>query len=45
MCGTYNDTLTLTGWGILDIVGGQGEDADLDIMYGAGYLEGVFTAE
>lgn len=44
-CGTYNDTLTQTGWGILDIVGGQGDDADLDIMYGAGYLEGVFTAE
>ncbi|XP_048758245.2 phospholipase B-like 1 [Ostrea edulis] len=44
-CGSYNDTLLQTGWGILDIVGGQGDDTDVDILYGAGYLEGIFTAE
>ena len=41
----YNDTLMETGWGILDIVAGHGKPAsDVDIMYAAGYIEGVLTA-
>ena len=44
--GQYNDTLLTTGWGILDISAGVGQKADnYDIMFGAGLLEGIFTAE
>ncbi|KAK6171419.1 hypothetical protein SNE40_019612 [Patella caerulea] len=44
--GTYNDTLMENGWGILDIVAGNGNPrpADEDIMFAAGFLEGRFTA-
>ena len=42
--GSFNDTLFETGWGILDVVGGYGgTDGDDDIMYAAGFLEGIFT--
>ncbi|KAL3876032.1 hypothetical protein ACJMK2_033919 [Sinanodonta woodiana] len=42
--GTYNNTLMETGWGILDINSGYGNNAtNEDIMYAAGYLEGVVT--
>ncbi|XP_076075549.1 phospholipase B-like 1 [Mytilus galloprovincialis] len=43
--GVYNDTLMETGWGILDIISGNGKPADdIDIMYAAGYIEGALTA-
>ncbi|XP_074649153.1 phospholipase B-like 1 [Tubulanus polymorphus] len=43
--GIYNDTLSTTGWGVLDIKAGYAT-ADIDnnlLMYAAGYLEGVLT--
>ncbi|XP_071106196.1 phospholipase B-like 1 [Haliotis cracherodii] len=44
--GQYNDTLLETGWGVLEIVAGRGEPAsDDDIMFAAGMLEGMFTAD
>ncbi|XP_050392205.1 phospholipase B-like 1 isoform X1 [Patella vulgata] len=44
--GTFNDSLLDVGWGILDIVAGHGQTQALDddIMFAAGFLEGVFTA-
>ncbi|ESP01375.1 hypothetical protein LOTGIDRAFT_186156 [Lottia gigantea] len=44
--GTFNDTLLENGWGILDIVAGYGkvQSENEDIMFAAGFLEGVFTA-
>lgn len=45
---SYNDTLMETGWGILDIASGYGKSItvqDRDIMYAAGFLEGILTAK
>uniref|UniRef100_A0A0B6ZKH3 Phospholipase B-like n=1 Tax=Arion vulgaris TaxID=1028688 RepID=A0A0B6ZKH3_9EUPU len=45
--GTFNDTILSTGWGILDLSAGHAflqDQTDSDIMFAAGYLEGVFTA-
>ena len=44
--GYYNNTLTSTGWGVLDIKAGHSSSglSNKQIMYAAGYLEGVFTA-
>jgi hypothetical protein len=43
---TYNDTLMETGWGVLDVMAGFGAGAtDDDLMFAAGYLEGVLTAK
>ena len=42
--GIYNDTITETGWGILNISAGHGNKAEnKDIMFAAGYLEGILT--
>lgn len=43
--GTYNDTLTETGWGILNIMSGHGGKtySNEEIMFGAGYLEAILT--
>ena len=43
--GIYNDTLTETGWGILNITAGRGSNPEdnEDIMLAAGYLEGLLT--
>ena len=45
--GTFNDTLMVTGWGVLDLVAGRGSNnsTDNDVMFAAGFLEGVFTAQ
>ena len=44
--GYYNDTLMSTGWGVLEVKAGYGAlTKNTDIMFAAGYLEGVFTAE
>ena len=44
--GYYNNTLPTTGWGVLEIKAGYGPlTKNKDIMYAAGYLEGVFTAQ
>ncbi|RXN32381.1 PRKCA-binding [Labeo rohita] len=44
--GYYNDTLSLTGWGVLEIRAGYGQTAEPDgvTMFLAGYLEGFLTA-
>uniref|UniRef100_A0A672RIQ5 Phospholipase B-like n=1 Tax=Sinocyclocheilus grahami TaxID=75366 RepID=A0A672RIQ5_SINGR len=44
--GYYNDTLTSTGWGVLEIRAGYGQTAEPDdvTMFIAGYLEGFLTA-
>ncbi|XP_078610186.1 phospholipase B-like 1 [Branchiostoma floridae x Branchiostoma japonicum] len=44
---TYDDRLTENGWGVLNVVSGFGPKklSDNDIMYLAGYLEGVLTQE
>lgn len=43
--GVYNDTLEQTGWGILNITAGRGHypGKNNDIMFAAGYLEGILT--
>uniref|UniRef100_A0A6Q2YWY3 Phospholipase B-like n=2 Tax=Esox lucius TaxID=8010 RepID=A0A6Q2YWY3_ESOLU len=45
--GYYNNTLTLTGWGVLEIQAGYGEipESDEITSFLAGYLEGLLTAE
>lgn len=45
--GYFNETLNKTGWGILEISSGysSAQYSNDDIMYAAGYLEGVLTAE
>lgn len=45
--GYYNDTLLLTGWGVLEIRAGYGEtpESDETTSFLAGYLEGFLTAE
>ena len=44
--GYYNDTLMTTGWGVLEIRSGYGPlTKDNDIMYAAGYMEGMLTAK
>ena len=43
--GYYNNTLNETGWGVLEIQTAQGSVAiNKQLMYAAGYLEGVLTA-
>lgn len=45
--GTYNETISSTGWGILDVTAGHAHlpgQTDADIMFAAGYLEGALTA-
>ena len=43
--GRYNNTLMSTGWGVLEIRAGYGPlRKNHDLMYAAGFLEGVFTA-
>ncbi|KAK3787397.1 hypothetical protein RRG08_032354 [Elysia crispata] len=43
---TFNNSLLVTGWGVLDIVAGNGSSLhnNIDIMFAAGFIEGVFTA-
>ena len=42
--GVYNDTLTETGWGILNISAGHGAGTNnTDLMFAAGFLEGILT--
>ncbi|XP_053393318.1 phospholipase-B 81-like [Mercenaria mercenaria] len=43
--GVYNDTLAETGWGILNITAGRGSKKaeNTDLMFAAGYLEGILT--
>ncbi|XP_061912178.1 phospholipase B-like 1 isoform X2 [Entelurus aequoreus] len=45
--GYFNDTLHLTGWGILEICAGFGnvQQEDETTFFLAGYLEGYFTAK
>ena len=45
--GLYNDTITTTGWGVLDVKAGHSKVnvSNHDMMYAAGVLEGVLTAE
>ncbi|XP_046581883.1 phospholipase B-like 1 [Haliotis rubra] len=43
--GVFNDTLEEKGWAQLDIRAGYGRQAsDADVMFAAGYLEGVLTS-
>ncbi|KAI0219164.1 Phospholipase B-like 1 [Lamellibrachia satsuma] len=43
--GRYNNTLMETGWGLLEIKAGYGAlTKNQDLMYAAGFLEGIFTA-
>ncbi|XP_028601787.2 phospholipase B-like 1 isoform X1 [Podarcis muralis] len=44
--GYYNDTVQSTGWGVLEIKAGYGNQpiSNEDLMYAAGYLEGYLTA-
>uniref|UniRef100_A0A2C9JGW9 Phospholipase B-like n=1 Tax=Biomphalaria glabrata TaxID=6526 RepID=A0A2C9JGW9_BIOGL len=44
---TFNDTLLSTGWGILDVAAGLSSKnlKDEQIMFAAGFAEGVLTAE
>ncbi|XP_067938292.1 phospholipase B-like 1 [Watersipora subatra] len=40
---TFKDGLLINGWGVLDIVSGNGAGTDLQTMFAAGYLEGALT--
>lgn len=41
----FNNTLFTNGWGVLDIKSGYGAKLkDSDIMYAAGFIEGILTA-
>ncbi|XP_036378885.1 phospholipase B-like 1 [Megalops cyprinoides] len=44
--GYFNDTLSQTGWGVLEVRAGYGEtpEADEKTLFLAGYLEGFLTA-
>ena len=42
--GYYNNTLDVTGWGILELHAECSTCKNTDIMFAAGFLEGVFTA-
>nr|XP_055051064.1 phospholipase B-like 1 [Misgurnus anguillicaudatus]XP_055051065.1 phospholipase B-like 1 [Misgurnus anguillicaudatus] len=44
--GYYNDTLSSTGWGVLEVRAGYGQTPEPDevTLYMAGYLEGFLTA-
>ena len=42
----FTDSLLSTGWGVLDVKVGYGDDSDLDDMdkmFAAGFLEGALT--
>lgn len=44
--GSYNDTMSTTGWGVLDVRAGFGKNtSNRDLMYAAGFLEGALTAD
>ncbi|KAG5832478.1 hypothetical protein ANANG_G00291590 [Anguilla anguilla] len=45
--GYFNDTLSHTGWGVLELRAGYGETPELDevTFFLAGYLEGFLTAQ
>jgi len=44
--GYFNNTLNETGWSVLEIQTKQGRmDTNGQLMYAAGYLEGVLTAK
>ena len=42
----FNNSLFINGWGVLDIKAGYGKEImkDKDIMYAAGFIEGILTA-
>lgn len=44
--GYHNDTLSSSGWGVLEVRAGYGQTAEPDdvTLYLAGYLEGFLTA-
>ncbi|RUS74914.1 hypothetical protein EGW08_017330 [Elysia chlorotica] len=44
---TFNNTLLVTGWGVLDVVAGHGAKfySNKEVMFAAGFIEGVFTAK
>ena len=42
--GTYNDTLLLNGWGVLEINTGKQQVPGDQLMFAAGVLEGTLTA-
>lgn len=42
--GFYNNTLNQTGWGILEVTARCSACENKDVMYAAGYLEGILTA-
>lgn len=44
--GYYNDTLSSSGWGVLEVRAGYGQTPEPDdvTLYLAGYLEGFLTA-
>ena len=43
--GYYNNTLNVTGWSVLEIQTNEGSAAsNNEIMFAAGYLEGILTA-
>ena len=43
--GVFNDTVSDSGWGILNITAGRGakQPENEDLMFAAGYLEGIMT--
>ena len=42
----FNDTLHVTGWGVLDIVGSSSPKISTNqAYYAAGYLEGALTSK
>lgn len=45
--GYFNDTLSTTGWGVLEIRAGYGATPETDevVFFLAGYLEGFLTAQ
>ena len=44
--GFFNNSIQDNGWGILEVKGGYGNATkNRDILYSAGYLEGVLTAK
>jgi hypothetical protein len=43
--GYYNNTLNETGWGILELTARCRTCKNTDIMFAAGYLEGILTAK
>lgn len=42
--GTYNNSLFTNGWGVLEVNTGTQDVEGPELMFAAGYIEGVFTA-